>query len=425
MDDLVCSSSLEGQGSRKSERERRKKRSFSPDLDLEHLSTKVRAGQTIKKKKKKTNSGSAFAPDRPYDKLPNGTPFSCDLCKTSYVCNPLMSKRGSRVKRSKHMPSPRIHMDPTTGKTLLLCNACGLALDRPKKPKKLKPLPSQEEKDKYLLEAKLFATTLAAELHMPEAEVLYCPSFKMVPCKCLQVYIDADGNKDDTRKRGLELAELHKEAKRLSALKFYDAEKLCESGRKGKRAKNIGLGNGQKKSAAYEMFVLEKREVLRKTMSLCERATQKVLRYSNNFLHKKLKTEERGCRAQRVKGKAALGQLISLMELHREKCCVDNCVRMALTHHRLLLQWRERAASGQQEARRVLAEMLTPSGGVRSNCYKFITWVTGCSASTIGKVNDQMKQTGGREGTTPAWAQEILDGKPTANLQRLTESNSQ
>ncbi|XP_046341366.1 putative uncharacterized protein DDB_G0271606 isoform X2 [Haliotis rufescens] len=394
MDEFACSA-LEGQGHRKSERERKKKRSFSPDLDLDQLSTKVRSGQAVKKKKKKTISGSSFAPDRPYDKLPNGMPFSCDLCKTSYVCNPLMSKRGSRVKRSKHMPSPRIHIDPTTGKTLLLCNACGLALDRPKKPKKLKPLPSQEEKDKYLLEAKLFASTLAGELNVPEAEVLYCPSFKMAACKCLQAYIEADGNKDDMRKRGLELTELHKEAKRLSALKFYDTEKLSESGRKGKRAKNIGLGNGQKKSAAYEMFVLEKREVLRRTMSLCERATQKVLRYSNNFLHKKLKTEERGCRAQRVKGKAALGQLRSLMDLHTEKCCIDNCVRMALTHHRLLLQWRERATSGQQEARRVLAEMLTPSGGVRSNCYKFITWVTGCSASTIGKVNDQMKQTGG------------------------------
>lgn len=51
--------------------------------------------------------------------------------------------------------------------------------------------------------------------------------------------------------------------------------------------------------------------------------------------------------------------------------------------------------SGQTEARRVLAEMLTPSGGARSNCYKFISWVTGCSHSTIGRVNEQMKQTSG------------------------------
>ena len=38
--------------------------------------------------------------------------------------------------------------------------------------------------------------------------------------------------------------------------------------------------------------------------------------------------------------------------------------------------------------------MLTPSGGARSNCYKFISWVTGCSHSTIGRVNEQMKETG-------------------------------
>lgn len=67
---------------------------------------------------------------------------------------------------------------------------------------------------------------------------------------------------------------------------------------------------------------------------------------------------------------------------------------MALTHHRLLYRWRDRAISGQVEARRVLAEMLTPSGGNRANCYKFISWVTGCSNTTIGKVNEQMKSTG-------------------------------
>lgn len=67
---------------------------------------------------------------------------------------------------------------------------------------------------------------------------------------------------------------------------------------------------------------------------------------------------------------------------------------MALTHSKLLQQWRSRSASGQAEARRVLAEMLTPSGGARSNCYKFISWVTGCSHSTIGRVNEQMKKTG-------------------------------
>lgn len=67
--------------------------------------------------------------------------------------------------------------------------------------------------------------------------------------------------------------------------------------------------------------------------------------------------------------------------------------QIAQSHKKLLQQWRDRAVSGQIEARRVLAEMLTPSGGARSNCYKFISWVTGCSHSTIGRVNEQMKQT--------------------------------
>ncbi|XP_058861567.1 uncharacterized protein LOC131702921 [Acipenser ruthenus] len=39
--------------------------------------------------------------------------------------------------------------------------------------------------------------------------------------------------------------------------------------------------------------------------------------------------------------------------------------------------------------------MLTPSGGGRCNCYRFIMWVTGCSQSTISKVSEQMKKTGG------------------------------
>ncbi|XP_039363135.1 uncharacterized protein LOC120387019 [Mauremys reevesii] len=68
---------------------------------------------------------------------------------------------------------------------------------------------------------------------------------------------------------------------------------------------------------------------------------------------------------------------------------------MAHTYGRLLQRWRDRALMGQSEARRVLAEMLTPSGGCRCNCYRFISWVTGSSPSTISKVNEQMKRTGG------------------------------
>ena len=34
-------------------------------------------------------------------------------------------------------------------------------------------------------------------------------------------------------------------------------------------------------------------------------------------------------------------------------------------------------------------------GGARPNCYNFIELVTGCSFSTIGKVNEQMRKSGG------------------------------
>lgn len=50
-------------------------------------------------------------------------PFKCDLCGSPYVINP--SRRGNRPKLSSHHPSPRHKVDPATGKTLTLCNACG------------------------------------------------------------------------------------------------------------------------------------------------------------------------------------------------------------------------------------------------------------------------------------------------------------
>lgn len=52
----------------------------------------------------------------------------------------------------------------------------------------------------------------------------------------------------------------------------------------------IGLGNGRKRSKKYEDFVLKMRTVLRTNYSLCEKAAQKLLGYSINFLYKKLRT---------------------------------------------------------------------------------------------------------------------------------------
>uniref|UniRef100_H3BDW0 Uncharacterized protein n=1 Tax=Latimeria chalumnae TaxID=7897 RepID=H3BDW0_LATCH len=244
---------------------------------------------------------------------------------------------------------------------------------------------------KHEEELEAFVKSLVDLLGDEDARKLCCLVFTKKPCQCLQNYIKASVN---ARTLIQAVMPLLKEARRLSSLKFYNENEMQQSGKSKRPA--IGLGNGQRKSKAFEEFVLKNRKVLREDLKLCERATQRILGYSNNFLHKKLKTDpERRGRVQRSKGKGALGLLKPISELHKEKCCMDNCVVIAFTHRRLLQHWRERALKGQAEARRVLAEMLTPSGGSRCNCYRFITWVTGCSHSTISKVNEQMKKTGG------------------------------
>ncbi len=73
--------------------------------------------------------------------------------------------------------------------------------------------------------------------------------------------------------------------------------------------------------------MLTHRKYLRDDLKLCERATQRILLYSNNFLHKKLKTEpERTRRIERTRGQAALGLLKDIADLPEEKCCEDCCV---------------------------------------------------------------------------------------------------
>lgn len=52
----------------------------------------------------------------------------------------------------------------------------------------------------------------------------------------------------------------------------------------------IGLGNGRKRSKKYEEYVLLIRSKLRNQYFLCEKAAQKLLGYSINFLYKKLRT---------------------------------------------------------------------------------------------------------------------------------------
>ncbi|XP_021349054.1 uncharacterized protein LOC110447589 isoform X2 [Mizuhopecten yessoensis] len=341
-------------GVRKSVRCKRPPQSFSPGLES---ATGERYNESSKTKKLKTKS--ATAPDRPCDLMPNGITF-----------------------------------------------------DRPRKPRKIIPMPTAEEMEKILKGAKDFGKKLVVKTNRPEAERLYCPVVRPKACGCLQKYIIGDGGSDEFDIRAKAMIDLLMKARELSAEKCY--AKKTESNGKGRSSKNqgVGIGNGQKRSKAFEDFVLTQRTHLKTDLKLCERAVQKVLLYSNNFLHKKLVTEKSLCRAKPVNGMARKGLLQPFDTISQTRCCVDNCVMMAITHKKLLQDWRDRANKGQSEHRRVIAEMLTPSAGARTNCYTFITLVTGASRSTIVQVSHQMKQTGGER------------EPPTHGMKKFWQSNS-
>lgn len=370
---------------RRSERSVKRKRNYSPEP--------ISKQNSIKKQKKSVNESLSL-----FDKKCNKKPIYCNKCKSSF----LISSFKKIKKKSQQYSFPRYYFDSETNRMLLLCIGCGLAINDKNKKNQKKKGPTPEEKEKYFQEAKAFSLSLVDTLHDTDAERLFCPEFKIKPCACLQKYVigEEGDTVEKTHERAIKLLKLLKEAKHLSQQKFHKNQDTVKSMGKTSGTKvhrtNIGLGNGQKRSHQFEDFVLKQRKYLREELHLCERATQKVLMYSNNFLHKRLRTEpERIRRIERKKGKAVLGLLKPISELPTEMCCKDNCVLIAFSHGKLLQQWRERAEMGQAEARRVLAEMLTPSGGIRTNCYKFISLVTGCSRSTISKVSDQMRLTGG------------------------------
>ncbi|KAH6941401.1 hypothetical protein HPB50_017902 [Hyalomma asiaticum] len=252
----------------------------------------------------------------------------------------------------------------------------------------------EENKKKYLDEAKAFAANLAKAFDDLNAERLFCPVFKPKgPCACIQEYLSGDGSEQRVRS----LLQLLQEAKKLSQQKCYNWEEVKRVG----KSHAVGMGNGQKHSETFELFVNEHRPRLRE-MKLCERATQK-----------------KGRRIQRTKGKAALGKLKSLDQLAAEKCCQQRCAGLAQRYATLVSQWRERSQMGQTENRRVLAEMLTPSGPNSTNCYKFISWVTGCSFTTIAKVSKQMLATGGDREPPPHKLKKFWDAKNTSQEETI------
>lgn len=279
------------------------------------------------KRKKKLRKNTA--PDRAFDTLPDGKPFCCDLCKSPYIINQ-NSKRALKDKRSRHVPDPKRKVDPWTRKIWLLCNSCATTFDGVLRPKKTgQPVVSAEEKAVYLEKVKVEAKALSEKHQIPEAERFYCSLYARKKCRCIQKYF-SDVDEETTKKRMREFIDLYNEAKSLSQQKSYISMPVQNtSGKRTKKIKNlipIGLGNGHKRSKAFTTFVLEKRLYLKNEVGLCERGSQRVLLYSNNFLHKKLKTEQRECRVKPLKGKAKLGLLETFDDMPKKRCCVDNCV---------------------------------------------------------------------------------------------------
>ncbi|XP_030853674.1 uncharacterized protein LOC115929231 [Strongylocentrotus purpuratus] len=351
-----------------------------------------RKGTRKRKKITRADRETDTSPQPKPKKVKNATgkPFCCDSCGSRFVVNPLRRKPGQS---SKGKATPRYVVDQESQKLLTLCNACGIKMERKSRAPPRDPPPSVEDKQRYYESAQHFAASLVEGLGEPDAEKLTCPVYNTKPCGCIQKFIIGEGDREESKKRAIQLLSILKDAKRLREKKFYNREEVLS---KGKGQRKVGLGNGHRKAKEYEDFVLANRKILRGDLRMCERATQRILLYSNNFLHKRLKTDpqNRTQRLQRTKGQAALGKLVDVEKLSEQTCCLEKCVLLARTHSLLLNQWRDRAISGQTEARKVLAEMLTPSGQ-GSNCARFIAMVTGSSITTIARVKDQMCKTGG------------------------------
>ncbi|PNF22840.1 hypothetical protein B7P43_G02171 [Cryptotermes secundus] len=270
-------------------RKRKIKRPYSPEINIGNRRL-IEKTRRIKKQKKlhSTEEGTNIP-----DMEPNGKPFSCAKCHSPFVVNPARSHRlGSRRKYR-----PRKITDLVTKQVLLLCNACGLSMVRSKKERHRKEPPTQEEKDCYLKKAAEFAASLAASLQDPDALRLYCPAFKSSACQCLQKYISADGKgQEESNGRALHLLSLMKEAERLTKQRNvqHSNESNTEEGtgtdKHEKRKPQVPCGLQKCRSKEFEEFVLRNRQYLRVELHLCERASQRILMYSNNFLHKKLKT---------------------------------------------------------------------------------------------------------------------------------------
>ncbi|XP_014681343.1 PREDICTED: polyhomeotic-proximal chromatin protein-like [Priapulus caudatus] len=383
-------------GLRRSDRVKLIKRSFSPDnspaseKSAYDVGRRMRSGQSPVPVASDGHNIPVSA--RRNRKSARGKPFSCAVCKSPHVCKP------SRRKNLNYVPAPRLWTNPITLKVLTLCNACGITFNTQAKAqgqaetKRRARLVNAQDRSNFREEAQNFGKALSEKLQDSDSINLYCSRFT---CRCIQRHLL--GGKDNINgpfdeqllmRQSSRLLRVMKQAKQLKMEKCYNPQEV-----QNHRKKNIGIGNGQRRSENYEQFVYQSRSYLKTDVKLCEQGVQKVLLYSNNFLHKRLRTEN-ASRSERFNGKKP-SQFLPIDELPHHRCCLDNCVNLATTHGSLLQQWRDRAVQGIAERRQVIAEMLTPSGGGRSNCYSFIQLVTGSSKGAISRVSINTNMAGG------------------------------
>ncbi|XP_022191418.2 uncharacterized protein LOC111049610 isoform X2 [Nilaparvata lugens] len=310
------------------------------------------------------------------------TPDSCDNCN-----KPFEKKKNKRI-------TIRREIDPVSNKLLRLCNSCGLRIFRARwrvKKERAKVV-TQDEKDNYKLEVEEFSKLVNEIVNDEEiSRRLGCPVATPKICRCIQRYLTMDNKfSGDLRTCTLSLA------------RTKELQELCKSAKDLIQTREVGSSDSmeEKKSVSsrpklrskdYEEYVFANRNRLKEECSLCERGCQRVLCYSNNFLHKQLKSNSKN--EARVVGKHS--NLLPLSQLSDYKCCKQRCTGMAAGKsdwHQLVFTWRKRALACQREARQVLAEMCRPAGNRTTNCRQFIKQVTGCSDGLLAKVRKELKQ---------------------------------
>ncbi|GFN79670.1 hypothetical protein PoB_000617600 [Plakobranchus ocellatus] len=369
------------------------------------------------KKKKKGGKRIKIKKSRK-DVSESGRPFVCSLCETK-CSNPskIKGKNGPVYKEKD-------------GRSLQLCVDCAIAINHTENKG-----PSQEQRQQFEEEGRQFGQHLANYLGDGEATRLYCSFYATRQCGCIQNFIsgvshskrkkctfsdpdipsllpeecmDPPDDKADKAQRATYLLQLLKESKNrkkvqrtkrsrtssnqsVSSVRSVDSQSGGETDT-GSTSNAVTNQQGELDPSTVsqkrlENFILVHRAKLKK-IGICERGCQRVLCYSNNFLHKK-SVFGKEARLQRTKGRAALGQLDPVEDLPGITCCEKLCVKFAELKPGKVAQWRQQAQQSQRESWRVISEMLASrhiTGGPQHACCRFISLVTGCCLATVRKV---------------------------------------